>query len=478
MNNLFAKQSLLIASVVLGNFVVGFTSSARADAVQLGSLTTNRSAVALSSKSKRLGQVTNEVLEYPDTIRSSVESESVEPESVEPELDISRQAVDIGAESRSHLDLATGQPLENQPLKTNEPRAVASSTVVTPATVVTPEKYPRSLDSVELLRGNSTLAQDLSLAETTSGVPQPSGFDRPTQQTALESPASDPTSDAAVVNPLAPSPDWKFDFEPYVFIPFRVHGDLFFGRDRDLLLPNRPGIILPTSEVNVSVDQSLSDLTENLTNLFGLSGRFQAWKGNLGIITDGLYVTSKFSNNAGGDTLTLRDRFDIEIPDIDIDAKNTMASFSIAGSYRLFNTPLGTVKDPSNPNDYYPAFSMEVLAGVRYLYFFQSLDLDPGPDFEVSTSEVKPMLGGTIKLMFSQNFGLYFRGDTSAFGDDNLQQFYNLYAGVDWKPSRDFSIRVAYRLNHIEYVKEGRRGGENGVDLSSEGVNLGVAWQF
>ena len=500
MSSLIIKQSLLISSIVLGHFI-GCASSVRADFLSSISSTTDNSSIAPPLERGSNPQVTNGEVGQSDTSLRSIESHALETVTVASKRnqlnssrvngaqeatdlpidwsdrnrqssDVSLQSIDPRTDLQSSPEPTAIQPLAIQPSGSLGDHNTQGSH---PTPVVAPQ-FPLSLDTAEFLHGSSTLAQDLAPTDASRSV-QPTSDADPTNQTTSEL-ASESSSSTAVGNPLAPSPEWKFDFEPYLPIPLRIHGDIFFGKDRELLFPERPGIILPTSEVNVSVDQSLSDLTENLTNLFGLTGRFQAWKGNFGLITDGLYTATKFSNSAGGDTLTLRDRFDVEVPEIDIDAKSVLASFSVAASYRLFNTPLGTVKDPSNPNDYYPALSMEALAGVRYLYFFQSLDLHPGPDFEVSTSEVKPMLGGTIKLMFNPVFGLYFRGDTSGFGDDNLKQFYNLYAGIDWKLSRDFSLRLAYRLNHIEYVKEGRRGGENGVDISTEGVNLGVAWQF
>jgi hypothetical protein len=237
-------------------------------------------------------------------------------------------------------------------------------------------------------------------------------------------------------------------------------------------------VIAPGSGINLSVKQNLSDILDKISNIFGVSGRVQAWNGNFGIVAEGLYINVGTTGSSGGGQFTLRDQFNVTVPNINVDTQNTLASFSLAASYRFVTVPLRTVTDPSNPSNYYPAISFEGLAGARYLSVSQSVDLDPGPDFEVSGSEINPMLGGTVKLMLSDSFAFYFRGDTSNLGGGNLKQYYNLYAGIDWKFSGSFALRLAYRINQIEFVKEGRLNGDNGLNLRTEGVQIGISWQF
>ncbi len=295
------------------------------------------------------------------------------------------------------------------------------------------------------------------------------------------SPTETPTDSASakpVNNPLLPPAGWRFDVEPYLFLPLDVKGNIFIGRGRPLLFPNRPGQILPDSGFNLGVNTNLSNITARLTNIFGVLGRVQAWNGNFGIVADGVYVNSGFRSSSDGGTLTLRDRFDIRIPGFQIDTKNTLSSFSLGASYRVVTVPFRTITDPSNPSQYYPAISFEVLAGFRYLSVFQSVDFENGPKFEFSGSEFNPMLGGTAKLMLSKNFGLFFRGDTSNLGGGALKQYYNLYGGIDWKFSGSFALRLSYRFNQIEFVKQGRFGGDNGLNLRTQGVQLGLSWQF
>ncbi len=298
-------------------------------------------------------------------------------------------------------------------------------------------------------------------------------------QTDTTTPADTPAATTpAVNNPLLPPPGWRFDFEPYLFLPLDVQGDIFIGRGRNLLFPNRPQLILGNGGINLGVNARLSDISAKLTNLFGVSGRLQAWNGNFGIVSEGLYVNSGFRNSSDGGTLTFRDRFNVPIPGFQIDTRNTIASFALAGSYRLVTVPFRTITNPADASQYYPAISFEAMAGLRYLSVFQGVEFERGSSFEFSGSEINPMLGGAAKLMLSRQFALFFRGDTSNLGGGNLKQYYNLYAGVDWKFSNSFALRLAYRFNQIEFVRQGRLDGDNGLNLRSQGVQLGVSWQF
>lgn len=320
-------------------------------------------------------------------------------------------------------------------------------------------------------------------ASDLAGVGTPQSFEPATLAQTQPSTPTDGAAEAKPVNnPLMPPPGWRFDFEPFLFLPLDVQGDIFFGRGRNLLFPNRPGGesggILGSRGINLNVNARLSDIRASITSLFGISGRFQAWNGNFGIVSEGLYVNTELRGSSDGSTFNFRDRFDITIPGFQIDTRSTISSFALGASYRFLTVPFRTITDPADARQYYPAISFEGLAGFRYLSVFQSVDFERGPRFEFSGSEINPMIGGTAKLMLSDQFAFFFRGDTSNLGGGNLKQYYNLYAGLDWKFSGSFAVRLAYRFNQIEFVKQGRLEGDNGLNLRSQGVQLGVSWQF
>lgn len=344
---------------------------------------------------------------------------------------------------------------------------------------IAPAPSTKVLEVAPATQNISTQASDLEGVSTPQNIEQET-LAQTENSTPTDSPsdAKDPTTNQSVNNPLIPPPGWQFDFEPYLFLPLDVQGDIFFGRGRNLLFPNRPGVILGNGGINLNVNARLSDVTARLTNIFGVSGRLQAWNGNFGIVSEGLYVNSGFRGSSDGGSLTFRDRFQVPIPGFQIDTQNTISSFALGASYRSLPAPLRTIANPADPNQYYPAISFEGVVGFRYLSVFQSVEFERGPSFEFSGSEINPMLGGTVKLLLSDKFTFFFRGDTSNLGGGNLKQYYNLYAGVDWKFSSSFALRLAYRFNQIEFVKQGRFEGDNGLNLRSQGVQLGLSWQF
>jgi hypothetical protein len=389
------------------------------------------------------------------------------PQSLEAELnptvEINRPILNIA----SNPEVAVTESVEaiaNSTAPDRSISAIAPAAVSTPTTEIVPITQPTSKQASDLLGASQPFApKPLAQAENTT----------PTDQT------SDPKP---LRNPLDPPPGWRFDFEPFLFLPLDIQGDIFFGRGRDLLFPNRPGAgnggILGNRGINLNVNARLSDVRAQLINIFGASGRFQAWNGNFGIVSEGLYLNSRLAGSSDGGTLTFRDRFEVPIPGFEIETKQTLASFALGGSYRFLTVPFRTITDPADASQYFPAISFEALAGFRYFSVFQSIEFERGPNFEFSGSEFNPMIGGTAKLMLSDRFAFFFRGDTSNLGGGNLKQYYNLYAGLDWKFSGSFALRLAYRLNQIEFVRQGRLGGDNGFNLRSQGVQLGVSWQF
>ncbi len=390
------------------------------------------------------------------------------------------------AQSSRSAELTPVLPID-QPILTLPATAVLPTVAAVPVTPETPNQpdpllqeatptpAPITADEVApTLQPISKQARDLQEAS-----PTPSMAQTTLSQTENPTPTDTNSSTAKPVNnPLIPPPGWRFDFEPYLFVPLDVQGNIFIGRGRNFLFPNRPGEIISTSTFNLNVNANLSRITADLTNIFGISGRVQAWNGNFGVIADGLYVNSGFRNSSDGGTFTLRDRFNIPVPGFQIDTTNTLSSFSLGASYRLVTVPFRTITDPANPSQYYPAISVEALAGFRYLSVFQSVKFAAGPRFEFSGSEFNPMLGATVKLMLSKTFSLVFRGDTSNLGGNYIKQYYNLYGGIDWKFSGSFALRLSYRFNQIEFVKRGPLGGDNGLDLRTQGVQLGISWQF
>jgi len=115
------------------------------------------------------------------------------------------------------------------------------------------------------------------------------------------------------------------------------------------------------------LDLSFSDIFSNF-DMFGLSGRVEAWKGDWGIFFDGMYVD-------------LEGDFTIAVPTpgpgtpiigIDVDIEDEMFDFGVA--YKLFKVPL----DESGNR----MLTFAPLGGVLYHYMKREIKLKavgPGP---------------------------------------------------------------------------------------------------
>ncbi len=171
--------------------------------------------------------------------------------------------------------------------------AIASPILENPSSVVL---FMLAAAPVAIKNTNNQDQSIPKIAPVSSPTPAPEVA--PITQT-ISQQASDLSGSASeskpVNNPLIPPLGWRFDFEPYLFLPLDVQGDIFLGKGRNLLFPNRPEVILGNRGINLNVNASLSDVTARLTNIFGASGRFQAWNGNFGIVSEQFCVAACLS---------------------------------------------------------------------------------------------------------------------------------------------------------------------------------------
>ena len=122
-------------------------------------------------------------------------------------------------------------------------------------------------------------------------------------------------SDGVQADPLAPpshkDSEWRVDFSPYIFLPASITGDSTVAGQ------------------SVSLDFDTGDLLDLLS--FALSGRLEIWKGDFGVILDGMYI--KVDAGGTADTpgpLPIGASIDADIQQFYMDG---------LGSYRLINQP-------------------------------------------------------------------------------------------------------------------------------------------
>ena len=209
--------------------------------------------------------------------------------------------------------------------------------------------------------------------------------------------------------------------------------------------------ILPQGTVLSSIEYDLdfSDIAD-LDSVLRLSGRFEASKGLVILIFDAQYTRVK----TGGD-VTLK-AFNINIPnnrtldldlDVDVDSEFRFKNgfFDLAASYRLVDTGKGAEAKS------YPIFFFEPIAGIRLGFFDLDLELDPGPEINVDEFFAEPLLGGRLGLQASERVTLAIRGDVSGLdiGINPTDLTWNLVAGLEWRLSKTFELRLAYRIEEI-----------------------------
>lgn len=270
------------------------------------------------------------------------------------------------------------------------------------------------------------------------------------------------------------SDDWRFELQPTLLIPFRLRGEVvldgLFTLERleninigdtniSELLP--PNISIDPRETlgnllsgersfnSITYDLDLDDIA-NLDAVLRLSGRFRAIKGPLALIVDGQYTRVKTSGEITLEDIAIQTpngniELDAEI-NIDNEIKLKMGFFDVASSYRVIDT--GKDKETKQ----YPNLFLEPIGGIRVGFLDLDLEISPGPDFRADEFFVEPLVGALLGVEVSPDITLGIRGDLSGFGIgiNPSDLTWNVLAGLDWRMSETFSLRVAYRIQELD----------------------------
>ena len=251
---------------------------------------------------------------------------------------------------------------------------------------------------------------------------------------------------------------WHFKFQPYGTIPVTVYGNATVkGR-------------------TVNYHLGLGELLDVLR--FTASGRFEAWKGNLGFIVDAYYASLQGSGIKNSRRL----------PETNLEAvlKFDQGIYDFAFSYHFGDSPAYSL--PEKPsNKAFPLVWFEPIAGVRLNDLSSSVEttLNIGrfdrtfeKTFNAGRTWFEPMVGGKLGVQISDPVTFWVRGDVSGFGlagDTDLS--WNIFAGVDWWTSRNISLQLAYRFYQIKY---GNGSGKNafGFEENFNGPVIAATFHF
>jgi hypothetical protein len=226
---------------------------------------------------------------------------------------------------------------------------------------------------------------------------------------------------------------WHFTFAPYLWMP-RTELDLTVG------------------DFSRSATLDFSDVVDDLR--FGVTGHFEATRGNWTLLLDVLYF--KLEQEAPTQT---------GVP-TEMDWEQVL--FEIGGTYRLAARPVGRTG----------RILVEGLAGVRLMYVDAELTIGGERRLRTATL-VDPMLGGRVAYHITDTVALWLRGDVAGFGisDRQSQLTYNVIAGLGWRFHRLASVFAGWRYLHVD-IEKGRGAGTFAADLSMNGPFLGLSVHF
>ena len=251
------------------------------------------------------------------------------------------------------------------------------------------------------------------------------------------------TASAATAGPLTKAGEddsvWRYDLLIYAFLPFRTTG---------------------TSTVagqSAPVDLSLSDVLDLLN--WALSGRFEAWREDFGIIFDANYYDLGISATLPG---PLASQVDVAI---------RQKWLGIYGAYRVSHGAYGQQGR---------AYSVDLQAGARYNSLKQEITITnplPIPTLGGDEGWFEPVIGARGIWELSDTWTGVASLDLGGFGagGNDLQVGANL--GVEYSRWDRTSLVVGYRYFSMDYSTE-LSTGTMAYDVEQHGPVLGVKVKF
>jgi len=261
-------------------------------------------------------------------------------------------------------------------------------------------------------------------------------------------------SSVQAYEPLGSEGEWDFAVTPYVWLPAR--SDI-------------------TSTVNgqsAQMNLTFQDVIENF-DVFGLAGRFEAWKNRFGLILDAYWIkldTSKSFALPGPLPVINVDKVDVQ-----------QAIFDFAGAYRLLQRPLKQGRA-------LPALYFEPFLGARVVYLKQKIDVTVEPQGPILPGRsttlgdektwAELMIGGRLWMQVLEKLSFGLRGSVSGFGiGEGSDIQWDFLAGGDYRPWRRASFRLGYMVYQIDYMT-GSGFEAFGYDTTQHGPYLGASIYF
>lgn len=182
---------------------------------------------------------------------------------------------------------------------------------------------------------------------------------------------------------------------------------------------------------------------------FAAAGRYEAWKGDWGIILDANYAGISEDSPLG-------------IGNVKVTSRQKWAA--ILAGYRVAHGVSGNGQ----------AFAIDIQGGARWNSIKQTIQTIQ-PTFGGSESWVEPVIGVRGMWRLNDRWTTIASADAGGFGAGGNDLQFSLNAGFDYQPWDSTAITFGYRYLSVDYSTN---GGAFAYDMDMHGPYVGVKFQF
>ncbi len=246
---------------------------------------------------------------------------------------------------------------------------------------------------------------------------------------------------AATAEPAAleASSDWNHELTAYAFLPTSSQGTSVVAGQ------------------SVPIDLDLSDALDLLD--FAVSGRYEGWKGDFGLVVDFNYLSLSADNSlpgpAGGST--------------SVDIEQYWVGF--LGAYRVAS---GTIEGSNR------RYSFDVQGGARYNHLKQEAKISgPGPGMKLGGTATwwEPVVGARAVWEINDRWTGAILADAGGFGVNDSELQWSATLGFDYKINDASSLKLGVRYYSIDY--NGSLSDDDfGYDVTQVGPFIGYSHSF
>lgn len=232
--------------------------------------------------------------------------------------------------------------------------------------------------------------------------------------------------------------EWRHTLSAYAFLPARTSGTSTIG-----------GSIVP-------LDLDLKDALDLLD--FAAAGRYEAWKGDWGVILDANYVALDAS---GSLPLPVGATFNADI---------RQKWFGIMGAYRIMDT----TNAAGNRS------AVDLQFGARYNNLRQEINITnppPIPTLGGDKSWWEPVVGVRGTWVLNEKWAAIAALELGGFGAGGNDLQVSATVGADWRAWENTSIFFGYRYFSMDYSSTAN-GGAFAYDVDQHGPVLGVKFRY